>query len=113
MLTPVAIGRLAETIAARNFARMVAAGTAAHSDHGRGVAEIFLLAAKGEVEGYGIKDEQKLIQLGLDFDIDPGLQALIRFCHLGCAPRFPFLDVTLLAVLDPNIGVVYCFCARV
>ena len=63
-------GATAETIAARNFARMVAAGTAAHSDHGRGVAEIFLLAAKGEVEGYGIKDEQKLIQLGLDFELD-------------------------------------------
>jgi len=63
-------GATAETIAARNFARMVAAGTAAHSDHGRGVAEIFLLAAKGEVEGYGIKDEQKLIQLGLDFGQD-------------------------------------------
>jgi len=63
-------GATAETIAARNFARMVAAGSAAHSDHGRGVAEVFLLAAKGEVEGYGIKDEQKLIQLGLDFDLD-------------------------------------------
>ena len=32
-------GATQETIAARNFARMVAAGTAAHSDHGRGVAE--------------------------------------------------------------------------
>ena len=31
-------GATPETIAARNFARMVAAGTAAHSDHGRGVA---------------------------------------------------------------------------
>jgi carbon-monoxide dehydrogenase catalytic subunit len=63
-------GATAETIAARNFARMVAAGTAAHSDHGRGVAEVFLLAAKGEIPGYGIKDEQKLLQLGLDFGLD-------------------------------------------
>ena len=30
----------AETIAARNFIRMVAGGAAAHSDHGRGVAEV-------------------------------------------------------------------------
>ncbi len=63
-------GATQETIAARNFARMVAAGSAAHSDHGRGVAEVFLLAAQGKIPGYGIKDEQKLIQLGLDFDLD-------------------------------------------
>ncbi len=63
-------GATAETIAARNFARMVAAGSAAHSDHGRGVAEVFLLAAKGEIPGYGIKDVQKLMQVAMDFGID-------------------------------------------
>jgi len=63
-------GATQETIAARNFARMVAGGAAAHSDHGRGVAEVFLLAARGEIPGYGIKDEQKLIQLALDFGLD-------------------------------------------
>ncbi|MBW1708394.1 MAG: carbon monoxide dehydrogenase, partial [Deltaproteobacteria bacterium] len=41
-------GATPETIAARNFARMVAAGAAAHSDHGRGVAEVFLAAARKE-----------------------------------------------------------------
>src|SRR5512137_924172 len=34
-------GATAETISARNFARMVAVGTAAHSDHARGIAEVF------------------------------------------------------------------------
>ena len=63
-------GATAETIAARNFARMVAAGASAHSDHGRGVAEVFLLAAKGEIPGYGIKDVQKLLQVALDFGLD-------------------------------------------
>jgi carbon-monoxide dehydrogenase catalytic subunit len=63
-------GATAETIAARNFARMVAAGAAAHSDHGRGVAEVFLLAAQGKIPGYGIKDVQKLLQLAMDFGID-------------------------------------------
>ena len=63
-------GATAETIAARNFARMVAAGSSAHSDHGRGVAEVFLMAAKGEIPGYGVKDEQKLLQVAMDFDID-------------------------------------------
>ncbi len=33
-------GATAETISARNFIRMVAGGAAAHSDHGRGVAEL-------------------------------------------------------------------------
>ncbi len=54
-------GATANTIAARNFARMVAAGAAAHSDHGRAVAEVFLAAAKKETNDYQIKDIQKLL----------------------------------------------------
>jgi carbon-monoxide dehydrogenase catalytic subunit len=65
-------GADADTIAARHFVRMIAGGTAAHSDHGRGVAEIFLAAAKGEAPGYGIKDEQKLLAVALDLDIEVG-----------------------------------------
>lgn len=63
-------GATIETIAARNFVRMIAGGAASHSDHGRGVAEVFLLAAKGEIPGYGVKDVPKLLQLALDFGID-------------------------------------------
>ena len=62
-------GATAGTIAARNFGRMIAAGCAAHSDHGRGVAETFLSVAKGEVPGYRIKDVQKMYQLAMDFGI--------------------------------------------
>src|SRR3990172_5174016 len=65
-------GATAETIAARNFARMVAAGTAAHCDHARGVAETFLAAAKGELPDFRIKDEQKLYQLAMDLDVEIG-----------------------------------------
>jgi len=65
-------GATAETIAARNFIRMVAGGAAAHSDHGRGVAELFLAVAKGEAPGYEIKDEQKLLQLALDLGVKIG-----------------------------------------
>ncbi|MBL7165443.1 MAG: anaerobic carbon-monoxide dehydrogenase catalytic subunit [Dehalococcoidales bacterium] len=65
-------GATAETIAARNFIRMIAGGASAHSDHGRGTAELFLAAAKGEAPGYEIKDEQKLLQLALDWGIDIG-----------------------------------------
>ena len=65
-------GATAETISARNFARMVAAGTSAHSDHARGVAEVFLATAKGEIPGFQIKDEQKLYQVAMDFGVEIG-----------------------------------------
>ncbi len=65
-------GATAETIAARNFIRMVAGGAAAHSDHGRGVAELFLAVARGEAPGYEIKDEQKLLQVAMDWGIEIG-----------------------------------------
>ena len=65
-------GATPETIAARNFLRKIAAGTAAHGDHGRRMAEAFLAVAKGEAPGYKIKDEQKLLQLALDFGIEIG-----------------------------------------
>ena len=63
-------GATPETIAARNFARMVAAGAAAHSDHGRGVAETFLAAARKETEDYAIKDTKKLLEIAPDFEVD-------------------------------------------
>ena len=65
-------GATAETIAARNFIRTIAGGAAAHSDHARGVTEVFLAVAKGEAPGYEIKDEQKLLQLALDWGVDIG-----------------------------------------
>ena len=62
-------GATPETIAARNFVRMIAAGAAAHSDHGRGVAEVFLSAARKESEDYKIKDEVKLLAIAKDFEV--------------------------------------------
>ena len=63
-------GATPETIAARNFARMVAGGAAAHSDHGRGVAETFLAAARKETEDYRIKDTKKLLEIAPDFGVE-------------------------------------------
>ena len=63
-------GATPETIASRNFARMVAAGAAAHSDHGRGVAETFLAAAKKETNDYQVKDIKKLLEIAPDFGVD-------------------------------------------
>ena len=65
-------GATAETIVARNFTRMIAAGTAAHSDHARKVVEAFILAAEGKAQGLFIKDEQKLLALAIDYDIEIG-----------------------------------------
>ncbi|MDP3014065.1 MAG: hypothetical protein Q8M92_07490, partial [Candidatus Subteraquimicrobiales bacterium] len=64
-------GADAATISARNFGRMVAAGTAAHSDHGREVVMTFLAAAKGEAPGYEIRDEEKLRAVAQDLGINP------------------------------------------
>ena len=65
-------GADADTIAARHFVRMIAGGTAAHSDHGRAVCETMIAIAKGEADGYEIKDEQKLLQVAMDLQIEIG-----------------------------------------
>ncbi len=62
-------GATANTIAARNFARMVAAGSAAHSDHGRSVAEVFMSVARKETQDYTIKDPGKLLAIASHFGV--------------------------------------------
>ncbi len=59
-----------DTIVARNFLRTVAAGTSAHSDHGRGVAEVFLATAEGEAPDYKFKDTAKLYKLAQELGVD-------------------------------------------
>ena len=59
-----------DTIVARNFLRAIAAGTSAHSDHGRGVAEVFLAAAKGEAPDYQIRDTVKLHALARELGVE-------------------------------------------
>lgn len=54
-------GATANTIAARNFIRMIAGGASAHSDHGRCVAEVFMSVARKETDAYKIKDIDKLL----------------------------------------------------
>ncbi len=62
-------GATAETIVARNFARMVASGTASHNDHSRGVAKLFKEIAHGKAPGYEIKDVAKLRRVARDWDV--------------------------------------------
>lgn len=58
-----------DIIVARNLLRMIAAGAAAHSDHGRDVVETLKGVAGGEVKDYAIKDETKLLALAREFGI--------------------------------------------
>jgi carbon-monoxide dehydrogenase catalytic subunit len=53
-------GATIDTIQARNFIRAIAAGSAAHSDHGRDMAFTLKAVANGETEGYVIRDVAKL-----------------------------------------------------
>ena len=56
-------GATRETVAARNFVRMIAAGASAHSDHGRDMALTLLAAAEGEAPDYEIRDVNKLLEV--------------------------------------------------
>ncbi len=110
-------GATASTVSARNFARMVAGGAAAHSDHGRGVAEVFLAAAKGEAPGYGIQDEHKLIRtaqrLGIetegkavkDVAIAVGEKALSEFGNQEGELQFPLRAPDKRVALWRELGV--------
>ncbi|HWR55326.1 MAG TPA: anaerobic carbon-monoxide dehydrogenase catalytic subunit [Negativicutes bacterium] len=53
-------GADAHTIVARNLIRGIAAGTAAHSEHGRHIVKTLLELAEGHAPDYAVKDEEKL-----------------------------------------------------
>ena len=57
------------TFGARYMVRSVAGGVAAHSDHGRDIARTLLAVSKGEVQGYSIKDPEKLSRVAEMLDI--------------------------------------------
>jgi carbon-monoxide dehydrogenase catalytic subunit len=62
-------GATADTIAARNLLRMVAAGAAAHSDHGRDIAHTLKMVAQSGQCDYMIKDGHKLKQVARRYGI--------------------------------------------
>lgn len=63
-------GADADTIVARNLVRAIAAGAAAHSDHGRGIASMLLASAQGQAPDYPVKDEAKLRALAAEYNIN-------------------------------------------
>lgn len=56
-------GADADTIAARNFIRHIAAGSAAHTDHARAVVETLLDVCRGKAGDYEIKEPDKVYML--------------------------------------------------
>ncbi len=62
-------GATVDVVVARNFARMVAAGAAAHSDHGRGLAYTLLEAAEGKAADYVVRDPNKLYEMARYLDV--------------------------------------------
>ncbi|MGB3714535.1 MAG: anaerobic carbon-monoxide dehydrogenase catalytic subunit [Candidatus Promineifilaceae bacterium] len=63
-------GATIDTIQARNLVRAIAAGGAAHSDHGRDMAFTLKAVANGETEGYVIRDVAKLRNVAANYDIE-------------------------------------------
>lgn len=62
-------GATLDTIQARNLVRAIAAGAAAHSDHGRDMAFTLKAVANGETEGYVLRDIAKLRTVASLYDI--------------------------------------------
>jgi carbon-monoxide dehydrogenase catalytic subunit len=56
-------GATVETVVARNLARQIAAGAAAHSDHGRDMALALLAVAEGHAPDYRVRDVGKLVEV--------------------------------------------------
>lgn len=74
-------GATLATVAARNLVRMIAAGTAAHSDHARDMALLLLAVANGEVKDFKITDIKKLYKVAGLLNIktqDRGINEIAR-----------------------------------
>ena len=74
-------GATIETVVARNFARMVAVGAAAHSDHGRGLAYTLLEVAEGKASDYAIKDPEKLVEMAGYLDVPVEGRSVDEIAH--------------------------------
>ena len=62
-------GATIDTIMSRNFGRMVAAGTAAHTDHGMAMLDLFKGVIDGKIGDFKIKDPLKLYEIAKSLDI--------------------------------------------
>ncbi|MFP4088119.1 MAG: anaerobic carbon-monoxide dehydrogenase catalytic subunit [Desulfobacteraceae bacterium] len=63
-------GATIDTVQARNFARMVASGAAAHTDHGMSMLDVFREVVNGNIADYSIKDPIKLEEVARSIGIE-------------------------------------------
>ena len=63
-------GATIDTIMARNFARMVATGAAAHTDHGMSMLDVFREVVNRNIKDYTIKDPIKLEEVAREIGIE-------------------------------------------
>ena len=63
-------GADADIIVARNLARMIAAGAASHSDHGRDLLEVLHKIGSRKAPGYTIKDPEKLKRIAAEHGVE-------------------------------------------
>jgi carbon-monoxide dehydrogenase catalytic subunit len=63
-------GATIDTIQARNFARMVASGAAAHTDHGMSMLDLFREVVNGHIKEYKVKDVMKLEAVAQELGIE-------------------------------------------
>ncbi len=63
-------GATIDTIQSRNFSRMVASGSAAHTDHGMSMLDVFREVVNGNIKDYSIKDPLKLEEVAKSIGIE-------------------------------------------
>ncbi|MFO7930696.1 MAG: anaerobic carbon-monoxide dehydrogenase catalytic subunit [Desulfosalsimonas sp.] len=62
-------GADADIIVARNLCRMIAAGAASHSDHGRDLVDVLEGVAENRAPGYEIRDLEKLKKVAAEYGV--------------------------------------------
>ena len=82
-------GATIDTIMSRNFARMVAAGSAAHTDHGMGMLDLFREVLNGHIKDYTIKNPLKLIEVAKSIDIETDARLPVAGQHLALVAEPP------------------------
>ncbi|MDP6810752.1 MAG: anaerobic carbon-monoxide dehydrogenase catalytic subunit [Kiritimatiellia bacterium] len=88
-------GADAATVASRHLIRQVAAGTAAHADHGHDIVKVLLMTARGESQGYEIKSERRLHEVAKEWDIETEgrtKEAIAEELALAAMAQFNNLD---------------------
>jgi anaerobic carbon-monoxide dehydrogenase catalytic subunit len=78
-------GADADIMVARNLGRMVAAGAASHSDHGRDLVETLLAVAEGHAPGYQLTDLAKLDRIAAEFGVAQDLPPPAKARELALA----------------------------